>query len=325
MKQFVIICLVLLALMSVTIAYLYQMDEPYHWRLNNFRNDQNHQYDLIVLGSSHAWSFSDKIEGLKGQHFNKAGGTLYYDLQNYKYLKKYLNEDALIVLTISYFTFGTDENRIDQGINNSFVNEYYKYLPNESIYDYQVDKEVRLIIDQSKDNLKNQFNTLFAKKTSTNKDKKNKIINPKSREEIVKDSLKELKHRTAYIKLHGKKRYEQHFKLANYVEDPSKNLEYISELIEDAQKSGFRIVLFTPAYHDEYNDRFDKEWIEEHLYQNIHFIRDKYNVPYLNYAAGEAVNKDYSLYTDSDHLNDRGINFFNIQVQEDLRALQLID
>lgn len=324
MKRFIIFCISLILATGTTLVYLHDINIPYSYYVQKI-TDQSKKYDVIVLGTSHAWSFDHNINHLVGEHFNKEGNSIYYDLQNYLYLKEQLNPNALIILPISYFSFGIDENRTDRGINNSYVNIFYKYLPNEKIYNYSSGKRFQLYVDQVKENTFQKAKLLTTKKQAKNPKKKApKIKNPTSIKPPEIDSSIIKRRRLNYIKQHSEIRVKDHLEQSVFI-TPEKNIEYLSLLIEDAQKSGYRPILVTSPYHEEYTSKFDKDWVEDHFYQHLRFITKKHHIPHLDYSSRKDLNLDDMHFTDSDHLSDEGIIIFNKIFQKDLKSLELID
>jgi hypothetical protein len=328
MKKFITQCIILFSAIGLSLYYLhYTWESPRFPKMEDKRINQmknaislNKKYDFIITGTSHAWGIDENINNLKGERFNKEGSTLYYDLQKYLFLKSCLNDSAIIILPISYFAFGTDENRTDRGKDNSFENEFYSYLPRTQIYNYSLAKEFRIIKKKCQDIFFSTSTKMFSKKKKSKKPKKI----AKAKKEIVQDSTVALKWHTTHIKSHAKIRIKQHIKIGEY-SDAAPNIAYLSRLIEDAKKSGYRPIMVTVPYHNEYNNLFQKDWLEKKFYQHIYPIKTKYDIPYLDYSSHGSISKKYELFKDSDHLNRTGMDSFNFIFHEDLRKLNYIE
>src|SRR5690606_32646085 len=112
MRKFVINIFLFVFLIGLSLYGLLQLNTNTY--VKKFTNI-NKNYDIINLGTSHGISFVYDKFNINGASFNRRANTLYYDLQNYYYLKPHLKDSAVIVLPVSYFSFGLDENSTDRG------------------------------------------------------------------------------------------------------------------------------------------------------------------------------------------------------------------
>jgi len=218
--------------------------------------------------------------------FNKEGNTLYYDLQNYLYLNEMnkLSENAIIILPISYFVFGLDENRLDRLPDQSFVNEFYHYLPSEQIFSYSKTKKRNLLIYTIQRNFKNLFNS---------KDKKiNKNV---SEEKLIN---------------HARDRVINHKRLSNYCYK-EKNMVYINSLIESILKNGHKPILISSPYHYSYNKNFDQDWLKNNYFSIVQKLSKKFDIPYIDYSHDERFSNNSLYFYNSDHLNNLGRKKFS--------------
>ncbi len=337
MGRFITYCILLLVAIGSSLYYLYQYHQPFPSYYINKIKYKTDAYDVIVLGTSHAWSFDHNINELKGEHFNKAGNTIYYDYQNYKYLKERnrLNPNALIILPLSYFSLGANENRSDRGYNNSFINDFYAYLPASSIHDYNLSKESQLRMDRIRENaiiwiqdwLPKEKTPVPPPKQSQSQPKVNMDTTRTTTAAVVPsiDSIRLSERKSKYLKEHAAIRFKDHIETIT-PGSSEQNMQYLSEMIEDIQSNGFRIILVTAPFHAEYNTLFDEVWLSEHFHRHIKDITEQHQVEYLNYASKSELQFNADYFKDSDHLSDEGIAYFNKYIfQEDLRKLKLID
>ena len=144
MKKFILEFSALLALVFLTGLLLYRIDIPSPIARKIHAFDKT-KFEIINLGTSHGGNFDYSESALHGESFNREGNTLFYDLQNYIYLNKnkFLSKDAIVIIPVSYYVFGLDENRTDRP-NDSFVNDFYYYLPKEQIFSYSEQKRRNL-------------------------------------------------------------------------------------------------------------------------------------------------------------------------------------
>lgn len=301
--------LLLLLAVVISLYYLYFMDssEPY---VKNFRNINN-KFDIINLGTSHGSAFVYNIYGgLNGKRFNRPAITPYYELQNYKFLKQHLNEHAVVIIPVSYFSFDVQENRKAKGSDDSFVNIFYYYLPRESIYDYSFKKNVGLVFQEIKANYFKHFDTyLLEVEKNTNKTKKKE---------------KKEKNKQKYLNEHAKKIAKYHKRISPLI-DPEVNVNYLSLIIEDAINSGYKPILTTTPYYKGYNDQFGPAWLDTNYYKYMYEMADKYNIPYLDYSYDSRFVSNDDLFRNADHLNADGKVFFSKIFFQDLKKREILN
>jgi hypothetical protein len=255
---------------------------------------------VINLGNSHGANII--YEDIKGNAFQRAGNTIFYDLQNYRYLKKHLEANAVVIIPVSYFSFGLDENRTDYYDPDAFVNYYYMYLPSSSIFDYSMKKNIQVYLNKVKENYHSVIDERFFH------------VPPKENDSIsIEDK----------IESHAIERANSHKIMADY-SDPEKNVVYLSSLLEEIMDNGHQPVLLTMPYADNYNSKFSEIWLERHYYQYLNRILKKYQVPYFNYSKDERISIKDSLFANSDHLNEKGRAYFSNILFKDLREIQVL-
>ncbi len=261
--------------------------------------------DIVTLGNSHGGGYKFGSLKLRGGVFNRAGNTIYYDLQNYKYLKTHLSDSAIIILPISFFSFGLEENRVDRGTINPFVNEFYEYLPSTSILGYSIKKDLSLRINRIQKKV--EFPEIIDKK----KKKKKK---PKKKKNPVEPTIDQ---KIKALNKSAKSASKHHKKIFGFGES-SRNITYLSELISDAQKNGFRPVLITTPYYQAYNDSYDSAWLKENYYRHIDSISTAYKTIYIDYSHDSIFSSDPHNFKNSDHLSAIGKKKFSEVLFRDL-------
>lgn len=287
MRKFIIEVLVLAVAVFATVGFLHSREKG---ALAESIARIDEPLTVINLGTSHGCSFDYSMIAPRGGAFNKAGNTLYYDLQNYLYLKRHLKPGAVVIVPVSYYVFGLDENRTDRGPENGFENEFYDYLPKHSIHGYTDEKRRRLRIHR----IQRNFRTIVGlEKTRTYAP-----WNPEGLEQ------------GEYLAAHAVVRGEHHRQLADF-RSPERNQRYLATLVRDALESGFQPVLMTTPYSKAYNDEFSEAWLDEHYYSIMGELRDRYGIPYLDYSHDPRFSPDPLMFGDSDHLSMDGKRKFN--------------
>lgn len=300
MKHFIIKTGIFFVLIVLTVCFLSSKRSSPH--VSKYKNITT-KLDVINLGTSHGNGivYNDFING-KG--FQRPGNTLYYDLQNYRYLQKYLNQNAVVIIPVSYFSFGLDENRTDYSDSKAFVNDFYFYLPAKSIYNYDRRKEVSVYLNKAKSNFNSVLNERFfrSKKIDTSEEltKEQKLIN------------------------HAKQRAQSHKKLGMY-SSPGKNIDYLITLIREVKENGHEPVLLTVPYYEAYNNEMGEDWIQNNYYKYMYQIFEEFDVQYLNYSEDSRFVSIPSFYSNSDHLNLKGAKYFSDILFNDLRELKVLN
>lgn len=281
----------------MSFLYLYsKRSNPFVEKFTDHRGD----YSVINLGNSHGANII--YENINGNAFQRAGNTLFYDLQNYRYLKKHLEANAVVIIPVSYFSFGLDENRTDYTDPDAFVNYYYMYLPSSSIFDYSVKKNIQVYLNKVRENYHSVIDERFF------------YVPPKENDSISIEDR---------IERHAKERAFSHKLMADYA-NPENNIAYLSLLLKEIIDNGHQPILLTMPYADNYNSKFSKAWLEEHYYGFMNDIVKQYNVPYLNYSNDARMSTNDSLFANSDHLNEKGRAYFSNILFEDLRKIRVL-
>lgn len=313
MKKFLLEIVLLFLFVALAAHYISNLDKPP--RVKQILSIDK-KLDIINLGTSHGNNFNFSGLAINGRSLNRAGNTLYYDLQNYTFVKKHLADSAIVLIPVSYFAFGLDENRADKGADKSFVNDFYEYLPATSIHEYSLAKDISLKVHRIQKN----FRGVFAKKKVKKPKKKPKGKRKKNKKKVV--PFDTLAH-TAMLKDFAIKRVAHHKKIGSFVR-PENNIGYLKAIIEDALQSGFRPVLITVPYYREYAERFGQEWLSENYDVPIARLSKEFNVPYIDYGFDTRMTIKPEFFKNSDHLNKKGIVFFNKILFDDLIELGLL-
>ncbi|WP_452226362.1 hypothetical protein [Lacinutrix cladophorae] len=299
MKKFVLNILLFNLVVIVVCVFLFHLKTN-----NNVKKftSINEKYDVINLGNSHGHDFV--YNEIEGKAFNRASNTLYYDLKNYNYLKPYLNERATIIIVLSYFSFGLDENRTDKNKINSFVNDFYLYLPKNSIWEYSFKRKIDVYFNVIRSNF---FDACKGSKKEADRIVSNNKISKKEQLDLFSVE-RAIKHKKEGV-----------------FSNPEKNIEYTIELIEDAINSGYQPILVTPPYFVSYNKYFSSQWLEVNFYNYVEELKKKTNIKYLDYSKDARFVTEPDFFQDSDHLNDNGKKYFSKVFFSEISTLGLLN
>lgn len=285
MKKFILEILLFSVLIFISGYILYQLNIPSP--LANRISKIDGKLDILNLGTSHGNDFNYDYCPKNGANISKAGNTLYYDLQNYIYLNKndYLTENAIILIPVSYYVFGLDENRSDRLPNSSFVNEFYYYLDKDQIFSYSDQKNRNLMVL----NIQKNFKNLFSNEENENEDK------------ASTDSE---------LKKHAQTRVKNHKRLSNF-SSTAKNITYLDSLLKEIIKNNHTPILVTTPFYYSYNENFGKDWLDKNYYKIVTQFSAKYKIQYLDYSHDTRFSSNAKYFYNSDHLNTEGKKIFS--------------
>lgn len=299
----------MLSLITVTIFLAYPKEN--HWRIRLLEKRKG-KLNIINLGTSHGSDFSYDKSGLTGMHFNFPGNTLFYDLHNYLFIKEnnYLVDNGVVVIPVSYFAFGLDENRTDGNVGEAFANKFYDYLPSEHIYNYSVKKDVKLSIYK----LQEAFDKVIQTKKEQKHVKKQKHIKNAPTQKPDRESI------IKKLNQHAKRRAKRHKMLSNFSSE-AQNMAYLERLLKEIKDANHQPVLVTTPYYNAYNKNFGKDWLNENYFSKMHDLATKYDVLYLDYSHDDRFTNKPGLYNNSDHLNEKGKQLFSTIFLDDISLL----
>ena len=294
MKRFVLEVCVFALVVIATAFCLHQLYPPSE--LAQKIQSLDDQLDIVNFGSSHGNNFIYVGTHHKGAALNKEGNTLYYDLQNLIYLHSHdrLTDNAIVMFPVSYFSFGMDENREDRLPDDSFVNDFYYYLPPHQIYNYSESKQRFLTIYRIQQNFQN-------------------LLSGNQRQ------IEEAPQNAEQLNEHALKRAEHHRDFVNEAAK-SANLGYLRTAIEYCHDHGYRPVLVCTPFYRRYTEEMNADgWLFSNYYAPIgQLVRDT-GVKFLDYSSDPRFTNDPTLFINSDHLNATGRLRFSQIILKDLK------
>ena len=302
--------LLLASFTGITIWGLYESNNEPPQRIKNLEAKKG-RIQIVNLGTSHGGDFDYTNCELVPMYFNNAGNTLYYDLHNYLYLLEgnYLAPRAIVLIPVSYFVFGLDENRLDGHLDAPFVNRYYQYLPAKHIYDYSLSKDLELKTARVQANF---FGLLGTEQPQS------EIPEPQGRDEEFMKNWPKSQGKEAELIYHAKHRSRRHKELA-LAQNPDKGISYLNRLVESVKEAEHVPVLITPPYFEAYSKGFGENWLDSNYFSVMRSIALDQNVRYSNYSHHDAFLHQADLFKDSDHLNDKGRTLFSEMLFDELK------
>ena len=311
MRKFLIriaIYISLLIAITVGVNVLYFCIDPEY----NTMNVPDGNIQICNFGSSHG-QCGFNYEDFKGKYtcsnFGMGSQSLLYDYRILQHYKDKLQPDAVVFITISYFTFfGLPEAEGKDFLSKN--KRYYKFLPSELIlqYDLKTDIYVNYLPCLSLKGL-----IVLAQQVS-GADRKAKIIadnfNNVDREgwkRITNSHDVAIDAPQAYGR-HISHRFDEHGKRLRRQEA----FDAMYGMIDLCRQLGARPILVTVPYTREYTSlirKNDPEFFPE-FYSVIEEIRHNTGIEYYDYGFDERFCDDYGLFLNSDHLNREGARRF---------------
>lgn len=255
------------------------------------------------LGSSHgAYDFNyDAIRQYGYICFNFANTSQTYDydyaiLQEYG---QYMVPNSVLFIPVSYFSFNNEV--VNETEKQAMTVRYYHFLSPENIPDY----------DPYVDLVTNRLPILSAG------------------EEIVK-ILPDLKLSiTAYAADDGidaeefarraKERYSRHFDNKEEYFLPER-IEELYDIISYCKEHEITPVLITTPFSKYYRDLVSDEFLQE-FENTVTTIATDTGVNYYDYSNDERFRDNLDFFSDSDHLNDAGAQYFMQVLMEEVTEL----
>lgn len=104
------------------------------------------------------------------------------------------------------------------------------------------------------------------------------------------------------------------------------NIEAVSKIIDFCCEHKIIPVLVTTPQADKLNDLYAETDFFNTFYRFTDVLKDKYpSIIYLDYSQDKKYSSDYSLFSDSAHLNNKGAKKFTAQIVQDLKDAGLLE
>ena len=271
---------------------------------------QNVPTDIAIcnFGSSHGqygYNYEDIENDYVCFNFALVSQTLSYDCCLLKNYQANISEDAVVFITISYFSsFGINEVETD---NFELKNKrYYKILPASLI------KEYNLCTDISK-----AFPSLYAdgEKLAVVLLGGNQGDSDESWKRTAENIDIEKDADAAYLRHLVTNKQDENGRLIHNEEE----ISALYEMIAICREKGATPILVTTPFLSEYTDRVQEgipDFLDE-FYGIIDQVVKDTGVEYYDYSMDERFQNEYSLFMNSDHLNKEGARVFtNILMDE---------
>ncbi len=301
-----------LLLFLLNIPYRKIDDDKYRdlWNLRMLGNQIN-DVEIANVGSSHgAYDFIyDDLtnEGFSCFNFGNVSQTYAYDLALLKEYGEYLDDGCVLFIPVSYFSFNNET--VNETEAQALSVKYYHCLSPENIPDYDLFTDIvtaRLPILSAGEDLVKLLPgklTVFAQEENAD--------SPEMDEAFVA----EFADRAAA-------RFDRHFSNKENLFLPEREAQ-LRELVGYCKERGMTPVLITTPFSAYYNNPVPEEFLDQ-FYGRIRQIVSDTGVNYYDYSHDDRFTENLTLFSDSDHLNDEGADYFMEILEEEIPELQAV-
>lgn len=256
------------------------------------------------LGSSHgAYDFNYDALQEKGYicfNFANTSQSYDYDLAILQAYGQYMEEGSVMFIPVSYFSFNNEV--VNATEREAMSIRYYHFLPPEYIpnYDFYIDVVTHKIpiLSAGEDILK----LLPDLKLSLTAHAADDGIDE---EEFAR---------------RAQERYSRHFDNKEEYFLPER-IDELYAIIDYCQTHDITPVLITTPFSKYYRDLVSDEFLEE-FNATVTKIASDTGVSYYDYSADERFRDNLDYFSDSDHLNDQGAEYFMDILRDEVEELK---
>ena len=257
--------------------------------------------EMVNLGSNHAkYGFNYNCLGVNG--FNFALGPQYpwYDFAILRTYARHLKKGChvLIVLPAAIFCCGE---------NSWATDKYYHFLPRKTIKDFSWMKKIGALFP------------LLEHPSQVRRLIKDVGIEGPVENSRAHSEKEAIARRDGWVKQFGLIDMVSSNFSEEVLRQFGKSVAIVSQMIDFCLEHGFRPVLVIPPASASLQKILGEEFLRVALYENIKKANAR-NVPVLDYLHDERFS-DFSMYANSDFLNESGAVLFTRAVYTDIKWL----
>lgn len=287
------------------------------------------------IGSSHGgcdFDYRDIKDHYTCFNLGLTAQSLSYDFRVIMNYEENFEEGGIMFVPISYFSFFG----IDETLREEFESQnkrYYKILSPEYIKNYDLKtellvKEIPVLIQYHKllmmviEKLNWYIQDLIPGRVETGEVIVHSVAQavnepPGEPERVATNEMN-----SDMVKSAGEA-FKRH--IARHMDESGKmivneeEINALKDIVLFCKNKNIKPILITTPYTNEYNQIVQEQvpWFMEEFYGIVHEIQDETGVEYYDYATDNRFCGDYSLFRDSDHLNQDGeVKFVDILMEE---------
>lgn len=312
MKKFIIrvTCVLLAAAVLLQVVQLW-----YRKNIGDMKRFSNVPDNIMVanVGSSHGecdFLYDDlKNQGITCFNFGIQAQTIEYDEKILNNFIDKMAENSYIIVPVSYMTFMLSDDTLSEEDFELKNNRYYSFMKYQNMIgvtfpEYFKTKYLAYFYTDMRVQLSDYFENLFTGKKSES-------------EERATTTMSDMD--SATIENNAKSAYERHvlnFKEKDGYAFRDDLIEKVYAIIEKCREHNITPILITTPYSKAYNDCVEPEFLEQFNSVVDRIVKDS-GVQYYDYARDDRFYDDYSLFLDTDHLNNKGaLKFTDIVYDE---------
>lgn len=269
-------------------------------------NNDVRDLKIINVGSSHTTYGIKYPDNVAGYNMGLSSQKFYYDFEVLKKYYERFDKNCVVIIPVSIFSFynGYDVKDISQN--------YIQFL----------DKDVLIGINPSE--------YLLAKYFS--------VTQPLSR--VIKTlkyilvSLKNKKIEKKYVVYSDNLSFEEKKKAAtetaldhlginkiSYRQDKNIGINQLKDILNFCEEKGFKPILISTPQTYLYNQEVGEKNYQERIYDNIKEVENQLNKKYLylDYSHDERFINNLEYFSDDDHLNEKGAEYFTEILLKDIK------
>ena len=300
---FIIKCI---AIPGTAVLFLYLLNIPYRkidddkyrdlWNLRMLGN-QIEDVEIANVGSSHgAYDFTyDGFteDGFSCFNFGNVSQTYAYDLALLKEYGQHLEDRCVLFIPVSYFSFNNET--VNESEAQALSVKYYHCLSPQNIPDYDLFTDIVTarfpILSAGEDLLK-----LLPDKLTVH-------AQEETGEEAQMDEAA-----VAQFADRAAARFDRHFNNKENYFLPEREAQ-LRELIAYCKEHELTPVLITTPFSVYYNNPVPEDFLDR-FYGTIHQIASGTGVNNLDFPHDDRFMENLTLFSDSDHLNEEGAEYF---------------
>lgn len=314
-SRFFIKCLLIPA---AAVLIIYCLNKPYrkinegkYWDISKFWALGNEVTQVKVgnLGSSHGlYDFNyEPLEarGYECFNFGNTSQSYDYDFAVLKEYIQYMDEDSIMLIPVSYFSFNNEV--VNKTEAEAMSLRYYHFLSPENIpnYDPYIDITTNKlpILSAGEDILK-----LFPSLNLS-------IIALAAENDGI--DVEEFARR-------AQERYSRHFDNKEEYFLPER-VQNLFDIINYCKEHDITPILITPPFSKYYRDLVPETFLQEFL-ETAYIIAADTDVEYYDYSNDDRFRDNLAYFMDADHLNEEGAAYFmEILINEIPKMRQLVE
>ena len=275
------------------------------------------QIEAITLGNSHSDAVDYSVLGIDGQSLAFAAADL-FEVEKYSaYLGDRLPNLKTVFIAISYYSFSRDNATFEPF--RTLRIKYYSIVPAWS--PIQGDKSNFLL-----GRLESYTHVMSVVRSDswegvwTGLGKDASSANPFPYDGVTTQSAwGTCSHYTAeQLDAHARDIANRNVTSSGQMADVHEALtqdafDALARTIEELEAKGIRVVLFTPTYHEKYDQYFMEHGLPmvEDMWQKIEKLQQTYHVKYYDFSRDPEISQHAELFYNSDHLGDCGRQIFS--------------